>query len=107
MVNSKDLRHIFDEWRSEASKRAGEAMRDVDHIRRPSGPPSLLVLGIGLVLGAAIGMVAAILASPYDGKQVRMKLGERVEKMRRQHEAAETNGVTHDEPISSFERTVS
>jgi len=107
MVSSKDLRSLFEDWRSEAGKRAGEAWRDVDHMRRPSGPPSLLLVGIGLILGAAIGMVAAILASPYDGKQVRMKLGERVEKMRRQHEAAETNGVTHDEPINAFDRTIS
>ena len=106
MVNSKDLRHLFDEWRNEASKRAGDAMKDVDNFRRPSGPPSLLVLGLGLVLGAAIGMVAAILASPYDGKQARMKLSESIEKMRRQHEVAETNGSTHDEPINSFDRTV-
>jgi hypothetical protein len=107
MVSSKDLRNIFDDLRREASKRAGEAMRDVDHIRQPSGPPGLLVLGIGLVLGAVIGMVAAILVSPYSGEQARMKLTERIEKMRRQHEEAETNGVTHDEPINSFERTVS
>ena len=106
MVSSKDLRHIFDDLRSEASKRAGEAMHDVDHIRRPSGPPGLLVLGVGLVLGAVIGMVAAILVSPYNGEQARMKLTEGIEKMRRQHAEAETNGVTHDEPINSFERTV-
>ena len=93
MVNSKDLRHIFESLRSEASKRANEAISD-SNIGQRSGPPGLLVLGIGLVLGAVIGMIAAILASPYSGMQARAKITERVEKMRRQHAEAETNGHT-------------
>jgi hypothetical protein len=104
MVSTKELRKIFEGLRTEASKRAGDAISDVE-IGRRSGPPSLLILGIGLALGAAIGMIAAILASPYSGTQARAKLGERVEKMRRQHEEAETNGSTHDSPINSFDRT--
>lgn len=93
MVNSRDLRQIFEGLRSEATKRATEVISDAN-IGQRNGPPGLLVLGIGLVLGAAIGMVAAILVSPYSGVQARAKITERVEKMRRQHAEAETNGHT-------------
>jgi CHASE3 domain sensor protein len=114
MVSTKDLRDIFDDLKSEATKRAGRAISESNkraarainetNIGRRSGPPGLLVLGLGLVLGAIIGMVGAILASPYSGTQARAKITERVEKMRRQHQEAETNGATHDAPINSFER---
>jgi hypothetical protein len=101
MVNTKELRKMFDGLRSEAGKRAGEAISDAD-IGRRSGPPALLILGIGLVLGAAIGMVAAILASPYSGTQARAKITARVEKMRRQHEEAETNGHSVATPSGGY-----
>jgi hypothetical protein len=104
MVSTKELRYIFDDLKSEATKRAGLAIRESNkragraiaqsEIGRRSGPPGLLILGIGLVLGAAIGMVAAILASPYSGVQARAKITERVDKMRRQHAESETNGHT-------------
>jgi hypothetical protein len=94
MVSTKELRGIFDDMKSEASKRAAHAIGESNiKVGRRSGPPGLLILGIGLVLGAVIGMVAAILASPYSGEQARAKISERMEKMRSQHEMAETNGA--------------
>jgi uncharacterized protein involved in exopolysaccharide biosynthesis len=93
MVSTKELRGIFDDMKSEATKRAAHAISDQKIIRR-SGPPGLLILGLGLVVGAAIGLIAAICVSPYSGEQARAKITERVEKMRTQHEMAETNGAS-------------
>jgi len=103
MVNTKELRAIFDELRNEAGKRANDAMSDVA-IGRRSAAPGLLLFGIGLTLGAAIGMIAAILASPYSGEQARAKITERVEKMRKQHEESETNGHPIATPTGTYER---
>jgi gas vesicle protein len=104
MVSTKELRDIFDDMKSEATKRAAQLINESNkragraisesNIGRRSGPPGLLILGVGLVVGAVIGMVAAILASPYSGTQARAKITERVVKMRQQHEEAETNGHT-------------
>ncbi len=103
MVNTKELRDIFDELRNEAGKRASDAMSDVT-IGHRSAAPGLLLFGIGLTLGAAIGLIAAILASPYSGEQARAKITERVEKMRKQHEEAETNGSPVATPTGTYER---
>ena len=103
MVNTKDLRDMLDELRAEAGKRAGHAMNDVT-IGRRSDSSGLLWFGVGLTLGAAIGLVAAILASPYSGVQARAKISERVEKMRRQHEQAETNGEPVATPTGTYEK---
>jgi hypothetical protein len=101
--NSKDLRDMFDDIRTEAGKRAGEAVNDVQ-IGRRSGPPGLLLFGIGLTLGAAIGLIAAIFMSPYSGEQARAKISERVDKMREQHDQAETNGAPVATPTGTYER---
>jgi len=113
MVSTKELRGIFDDMKSEVTKRAAHAVGESNkraarvisetNIGRRSGPPGLLILGLGLVLGAAIGMVAAILSSPYSGTQARAKITERVEKMRRQHESAETNGSSVAAPMGTYE----
>jgi hypothetical protein len=106
MVNTKELRDLFDDLWKQAGKRASDAMSDVT-IGRRSASPGLLWLGVGLVLGAAIGMVAAILASPYSGEQARAKITERVEKMRKQHEEAETNGHPVATPIGTYDQPLS
>ena len=93
MVNTKDLRDMFDELTKEAGKRASHALDDVNIGRQPA-LPSLLVFSIGLTLGAAIGLIAALLATPYNGEQARAKLSEKVEKVRHQREE-------HDELIST------
>jgi len=106
MINTKELREIFDELRNEAGKRANDVMSDVT-IGRQSAVPGLLWFGVGLTLGAAIGLVAAILASPFSGEQARAKITERVEKMRKQHEESETNGHPVATPTGTYERPLS
>ena len=106
MVNTKALRDIFEDLKSEAGKRAGDAMNDVT-IGRRDNSTGLLWFGLGLTLGACIGLIAAFLASPYSGEQARAKLGERVEKMRRQHESAETNGSPVATPMGTYQRPTS
>ena len=118
MVNTKDLRDIFSDLTNEAGKRAGDAINkaelpDFSNIGRRNEPPGLLWFGIGLTVGAVIGMLAAFLATPYNGEQARKKLGEQVEKVKSMREEDEisstkksTNGSsTYATPTSAFERS--
>lgn len=93
MVSTKELRDFFDE----ATKRAGNALEDakMPTIGRQDSTPGLLVFGLGLVLGSLIGLVVALLATPYNGEQARRKLSEQVEKVRKAREQdLVTNGST-------------
>ena len=79
MVSTKDLRDIFSDLTSQAGKRAGDAINkaelpDFSNIGRRNEPPGLLWFGIGLTVGAVIGMLAAFLATPYNGEQARQKV---------------------------------
>lgn len=117
MVSTKDLRDMFSDLTSEAGKRAGDAINkaelpDFSKIGRRNEPPGLLWFGIGLTVGAVIGMLAAFLATPYNGEQARKKLGEQVEKVKAMREGDEvpvkngTNGSsTYATPTSAFERS--
>jgi gas vesicle protein len=64
------------------------------------------VFCIGLGLGAIIGLVAAFLATPYNGKQVRAKINERVDELRKRREMArESDGHPYEVPAAAtFER---
>ena len=114
MVSTKELRDIFDDMKGEAMKRAAQVISESNkraaraisesNIGRRNGPPGLVILSVGVILGAVIGMIAAVLASPYSGTQARSKITERVEKMRRQHEDAETNGHPIATPTGTYER---
>ncbi len=117
MVSTKDLRDMFSDLTSQAGKRAGDAINkaelpDLSNFGRRSEPPGMLWFGIGLIVGAVIGMLAAFLATPYNGEQARKKLGEQVEKVRKTSEDDEvpakngTNGSsTYATPTSAFERS--
>ncbi len=117
MVSTKDLRDIFSDLTSEAGKRAGDMMQRVDkadipdlgRIGRRNEPPGLLWFGIGLTLGAVIGMLAAFLSTPYNGEQARKKVSEQVEKVRKAREDAGTVGTngssTYSTPTTAYERT--
>lgn len=116
MVSTKELRDIFSDLTSQAGKRAGDAinkaeMPDLSNISigRRNEPPGLLWFGIGLVLGAVIGMLAAFLSTPYNGEQARKKLTEQVEKVRKSHDdvgSVGTNGSsTYSTPTSAYERS--
>lgn len=95
MVSTKDLRDFFDE----ATKRAGDAISDAKvpsavTIGRRDDTPGMLWFGVGLALGAIVGMAVAFLATPYSGEQARQKVSEQVDKVRRRDEMA-TNGSTY------------
>ena len=117
MVSTKDLRDIFSDLTSEAGKQAKDVinkaeMPDFSNIGRRNEPPGLLWFGIGLTVGAVIGMLAAFLATPYNGEQARKKLSEQVEKVRSMREGDEipakngTNGSSnYATPTSAFERS--
>jgi hypothetical protein len=118
MVSTKDLRDIFSDLTSEAGKRAGDALNKADmpdlsnlNIGRRNDSSGMLWFGIGLTLGAVIGMLAAFLASPYNGEQARKKISEQVEKVRKSREGDEigTNGSngspTYATPTSVPERS--
>ena len=119
MVSTKELRDIFSDLTSQAGKRAGDMVNKLEKsdlpdlsnisLGRRNEPPGLLWFGIGLTLGAVIGMLAAFLTTPYSGEQARKKLTEQVEKVRNSHEdvgSVGTNGSsTYSTPTTADERS--
>jgi hypothetical protein len=123
MVSAKDLRDVFEEIRSEASKRASDFMSEakmpemkIPDIVRRNEPPGIVWLGIGLVLGAVVGMAIALIAAPYPGDETRRRLGLHVDKIKRQGEAqveqvrAAASGIgngptAYTTPTSAYERS--
>ncbi len=79
------------------------------NIGRRNEPPGLMWFGIGLVLGAVIGMLAAFLSTPYNGEQARKKVVEQVEKVRKSKDDVGTVGTngssTYSTPTSAYERS--
>jgi hypothetical protein len=96
MVSAKDLRDMFEEIRSEAGKRASDFVSDakvseigkmkLSDFGRRSEPPGIAWLGVGLVLGAVVGVAIALIVAPFPGEETRRRLGQRVDKMKRQSE---------------------
>ena len=101
MVNAKDLRDMFEEIRSEAGKRASDFVSDakktdfkdlkMSDLRMPEighrdHTPGIVWLGLGLVLGAVVGMAIALISAPYPGQETRRRLGQQVDKIKRQGE---------------------
>lgn len=94
MVSARDLRDVFEDIRSEAGKRASDFMSDakmpdlgkMPEIRRRGEPSAIVWLGLGLVLGAVVGMAIALIAAPYPGQETRRRLGQHVDKIKRQGE---------------------
>ena len=126
MVNAKDLRDIFEEIRSEAGKRASDFVNDTkkSDLRMPDlvrhdHTPGIVWLGLGLVLGAVVGMAIALISAPYPGQETRRRLVQQVDKMKRQGEeqieqirpassaAKSGNGGTpaYTTPTSAYERS--
>jgi len=125
MVNAKDLRDMFEEIRSEAGKRASEFVNDtkksdlrLPDIGRHDHTPGIVWLGLGLVLGAVVGMAIALISAPYPGQETRKRLVQQVDKMKRQGEdqieqirpassAKSGNGGTpaYTTPTSAYERS--
>jgi hypothetical protein len=104
MVNAKDLRDMFEEIRSEAGKRASDFVSDakksdlkdlkdlkISDLRMPDigrhdHTPGIVWLGLGLVLGAVVGMAIALISAPYPGQETRRRLVQQVDKMKKQGE---------------------
>ena len=126
MVSAKDLRDVFEDIRSEAGKRASDFMSDtkmpdmskMPDIGRRNEPSGIVWLGLGLVLGAVVGMAIALIAAPYPGVETRRRLGQQVDKMKRQGEdqieqlrtpgsAKSGNGGTpgYSTPTTAYERS--
>jgi len=119
MVSTKDLRDIFNDLTTEAGKKANDALKNAEipdfQIGRRNETPGLLWFGIGLTLGAVIGMLVAFVATPMNGEQARQKIGEQVDKVRRSREEVGsfgTNGsstygsaATPVTPTSPYERS--
>ena len=121
MVNAKDLRDLFEDIRSEAGKRASDFMSEakmpdlgrMPEIRRRDETLGIVWLGLGLVLGAVVGMAIALIAAPYPGQETRRRLGQQVDKMKRQSEdpveqirpSASANGGVYTTPTTAYERT--
>ena len=120
MVSAKDLRDVFEDIRTEASKRASDFVSDakMPEIRRHNEPPGIVWLGLGLVLGAVVGMAIALIAAPYPGEETRRRLGQQVDKIKRQGEeqieqlrtpagnggTAYTSPSSYSTPTSAYER---
>ena len=93
MVSAKDLRDMFEEIRSEAGKRASDFVSDakasdigkmkLSDFGRRSEPPGIVWLGVGLVLGAVVGVAIALIVAPYPGDETRRRLAQQVDKMKR------------------------
>jgi hypothetical protein len=96
MISAKDLRDVFEDIRGEAGKRASDFVNDakmpdigkmkMPDIGRRNEPSGIVWLGLGLVLGALVGMAIALIAAPYPGQETRRRLGQHVDKMKRQGE---------------------
>jgi hypothetical protein len=126
MISAKDLRDLFEDIRSEASKRASDFVSDAKlpdmskiEIGRRDEPPGIVWLGLGLVLGAVVGMAIALVAAPYPGQETRRRLGQQVDKIKRQGEdqieqiktaksASVNGGVSgYTTPTTAYERSSS
>jgi len=137
MVSAKDLRDLFEDIRSEAGKRASDfvsdakmpdmsKMRDLSkdlskmEIGRRDDTPGIVWLGLGLVLGAVVGMAIALVAAPYPGQETRRRLSQQVDKIKRQGEdqieqiktaksATSVNGGVsgYTTPTTAYERSSS
>jgi len=127
MVSAKDLRDLFEDIRSEAGKRASDFVSDAKmpdmskiEIGRRDETPGIVWLGLGLVLGAVVGMAIALVAAPYPGMETRRRLGQQVDKMKRQGEdqieqiktaksASSVNGGVsgYTTPTTAYERSSS
>jgi hypothetical protein len=119
MVSTKDLRDIFNDLTTEAGKKANDALKNAEipeiRVTRGSETPGLLWFGIGLALGAVVGMLVALVATPMNGEQARQKISEQVDKVRRSREEVGsfgTNGsstyggqTTPATPTSPYERS--
>lgn len=85
----KDLKldDVFDDLRSQASKRLDEMLSEGRKQARNAGgghddTALFSAFTLGILAGALAGAAIALLVTPFSGQQARAKLSERVDKLR-------------------------
>ena len=110
----KDLKldEVFDDLRSQASKRIDDMLADGrKQARKATGGHDDTALfsafTIGILAGAIVGAAIALLMTPFSGEQARAKLSERVDKIRSDNMSSweSTSGTGNGKAASSYEPT--
>jgi YtxH-like protein len=104
-----NLEDMFDELRTQAGKRIDELRSEGrKQARKAGGGPDSSALfsafTLGILAGAIAGAAIALLMTPFDGRQARAKLSQRVDKMR--SDAPTSWGDTssgNGKPVGSYE----
>lgn len=112
----KDLKldEVFDDLRSQASKRIDDMLSDGrKQARKASGGHDDTALfsafTIGILAGAIVGAAIALLMTPFNGEQARAKLSERVDKIRSDNMTSwdSTSGTGNGKVAGSYEPSYS
>ena len=108
----KDLKldDVFDDLRSQASKRIDDMLSDGRKQARKAGgghddTALFSAFTIGILAGAIVGAAIALLMTPFNGEQARAKLSERVDKIRSDNMTSwdPTSGTGNGKAASSYE----
>ena len=112
----KDLKldEVFDDLRSQASKRIDDMLADGRKQARKAGgghddTALFSAFTIGILAGAIVGAAIALLMTPFSGGQARAKLSERVDKIRSDNMSSweSTSGTGNGKAAGSYEPTYS
>jgi hypothetical protein len=112
----KDLKldDVFDDLRSQASKRIDDMLADGrKQARKAAGGHDDTALfsafTIGILAGAIVGAAIALLMTPFSGEQARAKLSERVDKIRSDNMTSwdSTSGTGNGKAAGSYEPSYS
>ena len=112
----KDLKleDVFDDLRSQASKRIDDMLADGrKQARKAAGGHDDTALfsafTIGILAGAIVGAAIALLMTPFSGEQARAKLSERVDKIRSDNMSSwdSTSGTGNGKAAGSYEPSYS
>ena len=106
MVKMQDFGDVVDELRHEAGKRAHTMANEARWPATRRDPPPMLLFGLGLAVGALIGVLAASLATPFSGGEARRRLVREVERVRKGSEQTRSaDGGAHPYEVPAYERT--
>lgn len=112
----KDLKldDVFDDLRSQASKRIDDMVSDGRKQARKAGgghddTALFSAFTIGILAGAIVGAAIALLMTPFSGEQARAKLSERVDKIRSDNMTSwdSTSGTGNGKAAGSYEPSYS
>jgi hypothetical protein len=112
----KDLKleDVFDDLRSQASKRIDDMLADGrKQARKAAGGHDDTALfsafTVGILAGAIVGAAIALLMTPFSGEQARAKLSERVDKIRSDNMTSwdSTSGTGNGKAAGSYEPSYS